>query len=139
MTVWLIAILGAAALAALAASGFAGHQLARRRMREAIRESKTKTAELIETWRQDETLAGAFSLSKSRETADHPAAVRAGVERCYYTPPDLERITWVPRDIPTPFVGYAPAPGRHASALINEAQFRYAHEVEIPKPSGVYR
>jgi hypothetical protein len=134
MMVWLFAILGLAVLAALAIGGFAGHQLAHRRMREAIRESKTRTAELIETWQKDETLAGAFSLSP-----DHLVAARVGVERCYYTPPDLERITWVPRDIPTPFVGYAPAPGRHASALINEAQFRYAREIEMPKPSGAYR
>ena len=137
--VWLVAILAVAALAAIGIGGLAGYQLARRRMREAIRESKARTAELIATWQQDETLAGAFAISKSRETADHPAAVLAGVERCYYAPPDFERITWVPRDIPTPFVGYAPAPGRHASAIINEAQFRYAGELEMPKPSGTYR
>ena len=139
MTASLIAILSLTALAALGAAAFAGHELASRRMRQEISESKTRAAELIELWRRDETLAGAFSISKSLETETRPAAVLAGVERCYYSPPDFDRITWVPRDIPTPFVGYAPAPGRHASAVINDAQFRYRRNLDMPKPSGVCR
>jgi hypothetical protein len=139
MTDWLFFILGLAAVAAPVITGFAGHELAYRRMRRTVSESKTRSTELIRSWQQSETLAGAFAISKSFETETRPAAVFAGVERCYYTPPDFERITWVPRDIPTPFVGYAPAPGRHASAVINGAQFRYARELEMPRPAGVYR
>jgi hypothetical protein len=139
MTAWLVLIVGLAALAALGLGVYLGDRRADRRMRRAIHENKTRAAELIDLWRRDETLAGAFSISKLLETETRPAAVLAGVERCYYTPPDFDRITWVPRDIPTPFVGYAPAPGRHASAVINRAQFRYARDLDTPKPSGVYR
>jgi len=92
--------------------------------------------EQIEQSRQSETVAGAFALALS---ADRDPASLVGVENCYYSPPDLERVTWVARDIPTPFVGFAPAPGPLASGLINSMQFRYAREIEVPKPKNVCR
>ena len=139
MTVWLISILVLLLLAALAIAGFAGHRLAYRHMRKTVRASKTRAAELTAMWQRNETVAGAYSLSESLQTLDRPAAMLPGVEKCYYAPPDFDRVTWVPRDVPTPFVGFAPAPGRLASAVINNAQFRYDRELDVPKAQDVYR
>lgn len=139
MTAWQIVLLLLALLGALIASGFAGHRLAHTRMRKTVQHSNEKVAQMIAMWRRNETLAGAYSLSESRAWLDRPPDMLAGVEKCYYAPPDLERVTWVPRDMPTPFVGFAPAPGHLASAVINKAQFRYARELDHPKPRDVCR
>jgi lysophospholipase L1-like esterase len=137
MTAWLTVIL--ISLSALALAAFGGYRLARRRMRRVVEESGDRAAELITMWRRNETVAGAYSLAAPTLALDRPAAMLAGVENCYYTPPDFEHVTWVPRDIPTPFVGFAPAPGRLASAVINAAQFRYARELDAQKSQGVCR
>ncbi len=42
-------------------------------------------------------------------------------------------------NIPTPFVGNAPMPGRHGNASINSAQFRYEKEIRLPKPDNTFR
>jgi lysophospholipase L1-like esterase len=85
----------------------------------------------VDTTRKNETMAGAFNL------ANMPLQ---GVEKCYYEPPaDFAQITWVGKDMPTPFVGYAPVPGIQGSAQFNSLQFRYNRELETPKPPGVCR
>lgn len=54
----------------------------------------------------------------------------------------LERIggfSWAVPNIPTPFVGNAPMPGKHGNADINSGQFRDAKEIILPKPDHTYR
>jgi hypothetical protein len=136
MTTWPTVLV---AMTALIVAAVGGYWFARRQMLANAANSNDRAAELITMWRRNETLAGAYSLAAPTLVLDRPTAMLAGVEKCYYTPPDLEQVTWVPRDIPTPFVGFAPAPGRHASAVINDAQFRYARELDTPKRQGVCR
>lgn len=52
---------------------------------------------------------------------------------------DLDEISWAVPNIPTPFVGSAPAPGRHHNATINALQFRSDNDVEVPKPANRFR
>jgi lysophospholipase L1-like esterase len=86
--------------------------------------------ERVAKWRQNETMAGAYAIAK---------LPLDGVEKCYFTPPDFERVSWTSRDMPTPFVGYAPQPGPIASGHINSLQFRYDHELPARKPKGTFR
>jgi lysophospholipase L1-like esterase len=51
----------------------------------------------------------------------------------------LDNYSWAPPNLPTPFVGSAPAPGVQANAHINTLQFRNARELVMPKPEGVVR
>jgi hypothetical protein len=120
----------------LATIDFVRHCLTYLRMPRKARQANRVAVEQIQHSRQNLTVAGAFALALS---ADRDPATFVGVENCYYSPPDLERVTWVERDIPTPFVGFAPAPGPLASAFINSMQFRYAREVVVPKPKDVCR
>ncbi len=122
--------------AIVATSDFARHCLTYLRMPKDARKANRLAVEQIEQSRQNQTVAGAFALALSE---DRDQASLVGAENCYYSPPDLERVTWVARDIPTPFVGFAPAPGPLASGFINSMQFRYAREVEVPKPKNVCR
>lgn len=122
--------------AIVATSDFVRHCLAYLRMSKKAREANRLAVQQIEQSRQNLTVAGAFALALSE---DRDPASLVGVENCYYSPPDLERVTWVERDIPTPFVGFAPAPGPLVSGFINSMQFRYAREIEVPKPKNVCR
>lgn len=129
-TALLVTALGVATLA-----GVAGYHLAR--LRQKSSPANERAVEQIRLWRQHETMAGAFVLARTANWED-PAAL-IGIENCYYSPPDFKRISWVPRDMPTPFVAYAPEPGPLASGFINNMQFRYAREIETPKPPDVIR
>jgi hypothetical protein len=100
------------------------------------RQLKALASEQICQSTQNLTVAGAFAMALS---ADRNPASLLGVEKCYYSPPNFERVTWVERDIPTPFVGFAPAPGPLASGFINSMQFRYRREIDVPKPNNVCR
>jgi len=122
--------------AVVAASDFARHCLAYLRMPKKARQGNRLAVEQIEQSRQNQTVAGAFALCLS---PDRTAEALDGLDRCYYSPPDFERVTWVSREVPTPFVGFAPAPGRLVSGFINDMQFRYAREIEVPKPKDVCR
>jgi hypothetical protein len=122
--------------ALMAARDFVRHCLTHLSMPKKAREASRLAVEQIEQSRQNLTVAGAFALALSE---DRDPASLVGVENCYYSPPDLERVTWVERDIPTPFVGFAPAPGPLVSGFVNSMQFRYAREIEVPKPKNVYR
>jgi hypothetical protein len=122
--------------AIVATSDIVRNYLTYLRMPKRAREANRLAAEQIEQSRQNLTVAGAFAMALSE---DRDPASLADVENCYYSPPDLERVTWVERDIPTPFVGFAPAPGPLASAFINSMQFRYAREIEVKKPKNVCR
>lgn len=118
------------ALGVPALAAFSGYRLAYLRLRKNPWEVNSLVRDRVETWRINETMAGAFALAK-RDLA--------GVERCYYTAPDFRRVTWIGKDIPTPFVGFAPKPGPLASGRINSLQFRYSRELEFPKPPCVCR
>jgi len=51
----------------------------------------------------------------------------------------LGEIPWAVPNIPTPFVGSAPLPGKHGVAQVNSMQFRAEKELTIPKPNDTYR
>ncbi len=52
---------------------------------------------------------------------------------------EMDGYAWQVPNLPTPFVGSMPAPGRHGSADIGPDQFRGAAEVRSPKPPGTFR
>src|SRR5439155_25838703 len=52
---------------------------------------------------------------------------------------DFGRVTWIGQDMPSPFVGYAPAPGPLTGGHINSLQFRYRRELQTPKPPQTCR
>ena len=70
--------------------------------------------------------------------------VRRGLLEVYYEDSGLdvdsfEQVAWTVPSVMTPFVGYAPAPGRHSNAYITPRQFRGRKELATPKPTGVTR
>jgi hypothetical protein len=63
-----------------------------------------------------------------------------GFEKCYYSDPiDFTQVVWVPRDVPTPFLTFAPRPGPLPGGFVNEQQFRYHRNLESPKPADTCR
>lgn len=136
MITWLTVFLLFIVLVVGALAGFAGHRLAYLKGQKRTAQANQVVAELISQWRRNETVAGAFAMALAAER--DPASL-IGVENCYYTPPDFERVGWVPRDTPTPFVGFAPVPGPLVSGFVNSMQFRYARELDVPKPPHVIR
>ncbi|MBN4071815.1 SGNH/GDSL hydrolase family protein [bacterium AH-315-F18] len=53
---------------------------------------------------------------------------------------ELDEYHWDATDeIPTPFVGYMPAPSRNPRFATNQQQFRTLAEVRSPKPEGIFR
>ena len=68
---------------------------------------------------------------------------KKSVALAYYDPEGvlkaIDNFSWAVPNVPTPFVGSAPKPGKHNNASINSMQFRADNEVLIPKPSNVYR
>ena len=136
MTAWSVWFLLFFALGLAALAGFAGHRITYLRMLQKARRANELVASLIAQSRRNETVAGAYALSFSSERA---ASALEGAEDCYYGPPDFERVTWAGKDMPTPFVGCAPIPGQFAGGFINSMQFRYAREIDVPKPRNVSR
>jgi len=61
----------------------------------------------------------------------------------YYDPErarrDMDDYVWSVPNVPTPFVGSAPRPGHYFNTTINSVQCRNDHEIQMPKPPGVYR
>lgn len=51
----------------------------------------------------------------------------------------LDNVSWAPPNIPTPFVGNAPRPGKSYNATINKYQMRSERIPVMPKPEGHYR
>ncbi len=54
-------------------------------------------------------------------------------------PDDLDNFSYAIPNVPTPFVGNAPTPGKHNNAFINSMQFRDSKNFVIPKPTNIYR
>ncbi|HEX3549294.1 MAG TPA: SGNH/GDSL hydrolase family protein [Candidatus Elarobacter sp.] len=123
-----VLIAGAAALAA--------HRVTSRRMQRRARAANASAGTLIERWRRNATLEGAVALSAGPSGG---APALADLAACYYTPPDFARVTWVGRDVPTPFVGCGSMPGTIAGGSINAMQFRYDREIAVPKPRDTVR
>lgn len=134
--------LAAAALAFVLTAGtaaLAGFGIARLQMRRRAREANAKTSTLIERWRRNATLGGAIALSAGPSEDRLALQALEDLKACYYAPPDFAQVTWVGRDVPTPFVGCAPAPGPIAGGSINAMQFRYDRDVGVPKGPGIVR
>jgi lysophospholipase L1-like esterase len=90
-----------------------------------------KTIQWVE---QGETLAGVLAITPLNDEQ------RDGIRRAYSNPDiDTRNISWSVPNQPTPFVGTAPAPGQHHNAKINAWQMRNSEDVQLPKPTGVYR
>ena len=132
MKSWIFGAVVLGALCSLPLSGvWLGYRLAQRSAPPRPWESNQHVADQVHQWDESQTLAGAFRL------ANHSLD---GLEKCYYAPAvDFSRITWVGRDAPAPFVGYAPAAGPQASGHINSQRFRYPRDLVVPKPPGVCR
>jgi hypothetical protein len=68
---------------------------------------------------------------------------RAGMAQAFDDPAraaaEMDEYSWAVPNIPTPFVGIAPEPGRHGNATIDENQFRHSRPIATPKPAGTFR
>ncbi len=68
---------------------------------------------------------------------------RAGMARAFDDPAraaaEMDQYSWAVPNIPSPFVGVAPEPGRHGNVTIDEHQFRHAAPIAEPKPPGTFR
>ncbi len=82
-------------------------------------------------------------IEKTSTLGQIAAERRAGMALCYDDPPraesEMDDYSWAVPNIPTPFVGVAPAPGHHGNAAIDDLQFRHGRPIELPKPPGTYR
>jgi hypothetical protein len=52
---------------------------------------------------------------------------------------EMDNFSWAVPNVPTPFVGTGPRPGKNNNAYINSMQFRAEKELEIPKPPNIFR
>ncbi len=82
-------------------------------------------------------------IEKTSTLGQIAAERRAGMALCYDDPAraesEMDDYSWAVPNIPTPFVGVAPAPGLHGNAVIDDLQFRHGRPIELPKPAGTYR
>jgi hypothetical protein len=126
-----LAVLVSFCLLLPALGAMVGYQFARWQVgRKNAWSSPEGVREYVQRMRQAETMAGAFAID---------GVPLDGVEKCYYGPVDFTRIVWTGRDMPTPFLGYAPQPGPLSGGHINRQQFRYHRDLERPKPPGTCR
>jgi|SRR5579871_254997 len=90
-------------------------------------------------------LAEEFRINASQETLAGvlDARARLTAPKAYLDPAQvagrLETISWAPPLCPTPFVGSAPVPGKHATVTIDALQFRDEREISVPRAPGVAR
>ncbi len=112
--------------------GMVGYRLAgRKAAQEDDWQAPGNLLEYVQEIRQSETMAGAFVIDR---------VSLEGVEKCYYDESvDFTQIVWAGRDMPTPFLGYAPQPGLLPGGRINRQQFRYHRDLDIPKSAGTCR
>jgi hypothetical protein len=52
---------------------------------------------------------------------------------------EMDEYAWVVPNVPTPFVGAGPKPGRSGNTEINSLQFRSDREIEASRPEGRFR
>jgi lysophospholipase L1-like esterase len=115
-----------------ALGGMVGYQLAgRQAAQDPTWLSPGSLRQHAQLMQQVETMAGAFLVD--RVPLD-------GVDKCYFDDSvDFTRIVWTGRDMPTPFLGFAPQPGPLPGGHINGQQFRYHKDLDRPKPPGICR
>ncbi|MCB0353166.1 MAG: hypothetical protein KDD64_06555, partial [Bdellovibrionales bacterium] len=75
-----------------------------------------------------------FGLEEALDSQD-----RESVMRAYDSSVDFRNVSFNPPNLPTPFVGTAPRPGRDRNATINIQQFRYPEDLEKTKPANEFR
>lgn len=51
----------------------------------------------------------------------------------------IDDISWSVPNVPAPFIGHVPEPGKHNNSYINSMQFRSDNEIKMPKPPHIYR
>ncbi len=113
-------------------AGVVGYRYARWKMaQQGSWDSPGEVRDAIKRMRAQETVAREFAAS------DVPLD---GVEKCYYPDPiDFEQVVWIPRDMPTPFLTFAPRPGPLPGGHVNQQQFRYHRNLARPKPANTCR
>ena len=117
-----------------ALAGWVGYRQGRSSVLDEVSSEPWKVNSLIrdrvEKRRQVHSVAGLF---------DSMGLEIDGLERCYYQPMDFTQVTWNSPAMPTPYVGYAPVPGRYLSAEFNRQQFRYGRDISRRTPKDVCR
>ncbi len=115
--------LGAAAIAALGV--WAGFYVA-----------ESRFSGYLNRYEQGETLGGL--LRDQSITANLSNLQRTEIFRAYSSGMEISKradeISWSVPNVPAPFVGSAPRPGKQHNAHINRLQFRAEHELLLPKP-----
>lgn len=89
----------------------------------------------------NETLGGIVAAAGADEGAGPTLGfTRSDFAQAYLDPAraeqEMDGYSFAVPMVPSPFVGTAPAPGRHANATINAQQFRHETDLEQPKPAG---
>jgi lysophospholipase L1-like esterase len=92
----------------------------------------------IESFGAQESLGRVVALNAG-SGPDEPQISRERYALAYHDPAravaDMDTYAWAVRSVPTPFVGYAPAPGAHGNAFINSQQLRHDEDLAVPKPA----
>lgn len=84
------------------------------------------------------TVMGATTLGKLLDS-DEKKEVAAAYLEGHSSIAEMDEMSWAIFNVPTPFVGNGPMPGKHGNATINTMQFRVTAETVIPKPVGTFR
>ena len=87
--------------------------------------------EIVADYDRGETMGFLRDEQRSRLSVVYDDPARAEAE--------MDRYTWGVPNIPTPFVGAAPAPGEYMGTRINATQMRHPTPIQVPKPEGVFR
>jgi hypothetical protein len=95
------------------------------------RGSLRELADRIERFDATRTLGGVARGRRAElaQAYDDPARAEA----------EMDSYAWAVANMPTPFVGVAPAPGDHPGVHVNEQQLRHPMPLELPKPEGRFR
>lgn len=99
------------------------------------RHATSEVRRMVSAFSRSETLGGAAEGKPHGKVSDLAMAYEDPVRAAR----ELDGWCWSVPNIPTPFVGSAPLPGRHSNAFIDEQQFRHPSPIESPKPAGTVR
>lgn len=97
-----------------------------------LKERRTLT-ELMRARKKDATYGSLYGPLTEEQ--------RTHVASCYLEgeAPDPDALFWSPRNMPTPFIGYAPEPGLQMGRHFNMQQLNMEGPLELPKPAGELR
>ena len=99
------------------------------------RQATSEVRRMVSVFGRSETLGGAAEGKPHGKVTDLAMAYEDPARAAR----ELDGWCWSVPNMPTPFVGSAPLPGKHANAFIDEQQFRHPGPVESPKPAGTVR